>query len=262
VAAKKNKPASNTKHEGRSYADRDLKLLWGRAAARCSKCRCDLVAPATTADRAAIVGEIAHIVANSDTGPRPDPTFPKELRNKYENLILLCPNDHTPVDKQDSSFTVEDLRQWKADHERWVTERTREAVPGVGFAELEIVTKALVGAGRTSSSDFKLLDPAHKMAHNGLTDRVKFQLTLGLSKAREVEDFVMDMGKIDVHFPERLKAGFVQEYERYVASKVMGDALYEALASFASGGQHDFALQAAGRVVLAYLFEKCEVFER
>ena len=54
----------------------------------------------------------------------------------------------------------------------------------------------------------------------------------------------------------------MQEYERYVASKVMGDALYEALASFASGGQHDFALQAAGRVVLAYLFEKCEVFER
>jgi len=213
-------------------------------------------------DRAAIVGEIAHIVANSDTGPRADPTFPKDQRNKYENLILLCPNDHTPVDKQDSTFTVQDLRSWKNEHERWVFDRTRDAVPGVGFAELEIVTKALVGAGKKSSVDFKLLDPTHKMARNALTDRVKFQLTLVLSKAREVEEFVVDMGKLDAQFPERLKAGFVQEYERQVAAKVTGDALYEALATFASGGQHDFALQAAGRVVLAYLFEKCEVFER
>ena len=38
--------AKNTtgKSNKASFHDRDLKLLWGYAAARCSRCRCDLIA--------------------------------------------------------------------------------------------------------------------------------------------------------------------------------------------------------------------------
>lgn len=247
---------------GRSYADRDLKLLWGLAAGRCSKCRCVVVADATEADPHAIIGEIAHIVAHGDKGPRADPTLAKADRDKYENLILLCPNDHTLVDKQDSTYKADDLRSWKRDHELWVFERLREEVPDVGFAELEVVTAALVNVSVTPSADFSLLNPAEKMLRNGITDRVKFELTLGLSKASEVEGFVVHVGKMDPDFPERLKGGFVAEYRRQRAAGVEGDALFAALASFSAAGRGEFRYLAAGRVVLAYLFEKCEVFER
>lgn len=246
----------------RSYADRDLKLLWGLAAGRCSKCRCVVVAEATEADPCAILGEIAHIVAHGDSGPRADPGFPKAGRDRYENLILLCPNDHTLVDKQDSTFRTDDLRAWKRDHERWVVERLREEAPGVGFAELQVVTTALVHAAIAPTSDFTVLDPAEKMLRNGLTDRVRFDLNIGLSKAPEVESFVMHIAKMDADFPERLKAGFLDEYRRQRARGVEGDALFTALASFSSAGHEEFRYLAAGRIVLAYLFEKCEVFER
>lgn len=256
------KPTIPTNTGRRSYADRDLKLLWGLAAGRCSKCRCTVVAEATVADPRAIIGEIAHIVAVGNAGPRADPTLPRTDSNKYENLILLCPNDHTVVDKQESTHTTDDLRAWKRDHERWVCDRLREEVPGVGFAELEVVTAALVNATNEPSADFSVLDPAEKMIRNGLTDRVKFELTLGLSKASEVEGFVVHVEKMNPDFPERLKGRFVEEYRRQRAAGVEGDALFAALASFASTGRSEFRYLAAGRVVLAYLFEKCEVFER
>ncbi len=96
----------------------------GLAAARCAfpspNCRVQCVSEGTELDRAAIFGKIAHIVAHSDIGPRADPTYPKELRDKYENLILLCGNHHNIVDYQHNTYTINDLRSWKSDHERWV----------------------------------------------------------------------------------------------------------------------------------------------
>ena len=260
--ADKKQPASSSQATSRSIASLDVALLWGRARAMCSQCRDELILDAIGSERPAVIGEMAHIVGHSDKGPRPDPSFPKEQRNKYENLILLCRNHHAAIDKQDSIHSVEDLRTMKADHERWVSDQTRSAVPGVGFAELDVVTKALVGAGMQEGAGLHLLEISQKVSRNGLTDQVRWELSLLISKAREVEDFVVGMGKLDSAFPERLKAGFVREYERLVADGVSGDALFEAMSAFASAGHRAFRLQAAGRIVLAYLFEKCEVFER
>jgi len=164
------------------------------------------------------------------------------------------------VDKQGSTYAAEELRRWKGEHEQWVRDRLREEVPEVGFAELEVVVAALVSGTTSASADFCLLDPGEKMRRNGLTEDVWFELTLGLSKAREVEDFVAHVAMRDAGFPERLKSGFVEEYRRQRADGIDGDALFYGVRDFA--GRHpELRRQAAGLAVLAYLFEKCEVFE-
>lgn len=253
-----------TKKHSRSYADRDLKLLWGLAAAHCARCRRPVVAAATPADKTAVLGEVAHIVAHASAAaaPRADTTFPDDERDRYENLILLCPTCHTEIDKQHATYTIAHLRTVKADHESWVRDRLREAVPSVGFVELEFVAKAIANAPQPQPTDLVLIDPAAKMEKNGLTDRVRFELSLGLSKAYEVDRCVVHLGALDPNFPNALKTGFVQEYTALRAGGVQGDALFEALRIFASNGHHEFKLQAAGLAVLTYLFEKCEVFER
>lgn len=245
-----------------SFKDRDLKLLWGYAAGRCSRCHCEVIASATKADAAAVVGQNAHIRSYKKAGPRYDQSYPSEKLHRYENLILLCPNHHSPTDQQWRSYSAQELEKWKAEHEQWVRDRLQASVPGVGFAQLEVVSNALLGAGIVPSGNFTLLDPASKMARNSLTDRVRFDLTLGLSKQHEVEDFVIHVAARDPTFAERLKAGFFAEYERQKKAGLTGDALFFALAQFASAGRQDFQYQAAGRIVLAYLFEKCEVFEK
>lgn len=247
----------------RNYQDKDIKLLWGLAAARCGypDCRLELVLQATERDNAAVIGKIAHIVAHSNSGPRADTNYSKDLRDRYENLILLCPTHHDMVDGHSDTYTVQDLRQWKLDHEAWVRGSLAREMPAVGFAELEITTKAILSAPSEPVTAFTITDPTQKMIRNQLTDNIRFHLTMGLGKAREVEKFVEHIASMDWQFPERLKAGFVAEYSRRWSEGLEGDALFEALREFASAGSQDFRKQAAGLAVLAYLFEKCEVFQ-
>jgi len=107
---------------------RTAKMLWGRAAGRCSmpQCRRPLVIDSTETDNEALIGEMCHMVAESEDGPRGQSPLTPEERDQYGNLILLCRNHHGEIDGQPATFPVERLEAIKADHERWV----RDALPG------------------------------------------------------------------------------------------------------------------------------------
>jgi len=96
----------------------DAKILWGRSGSRCAfpDCRKDLVFGAG----AGIIGEMAHIIATRADGPRGDLTLAQSQRDSYTNLILLCPEHHTLIDKDERTWTVEKLRELKRSHEEWV----------------------------------------------------------------------------------------------------------------------------------------------
>jgi len=248
----------------RSYRQVDLKLLFGLSAGYCAfpGCPTRCIAPATQEDDAAIFGNVAHIVAHRDRGPRGDPNFPEVLRDRYDNLILLCANHHAVVDAQDSTYTSQELTSWKAGLEARVLKLYEREMPNVGFAELQIVCDAILETPAPEAIDFTPVDPREKMNRNSLTDRSHFLLTLGLGKAKEVQQFMDGIATHSHGFPERLKAGFTREYNRLLEQGQRGDDLFDLLTEFASGGALDFRQRAAGLAVLAYLFEKCEVFER
>ena len=68
--------------------EKDIKMLWGRAAGRCSYPQCQIECIAFVSDTPFIIGEMAHIVAKAPSGPRGIPSCGD---NTYDNLILLCP---------------------------------------------------------------------------------------------------------------------------------------------------------------------------
>ena len=98
---------------------KDVKILWGRAANRCSFPGCRIELSPEGGDYT--VGEIAHIVAESYEGPRGNDELLFEKRNDYLNLILLCPTHHTIIDNDLSAWTVERLKEIKQTHEQWVS---------------------------------------------------------------------------------------------------------------------------------------------
>lgn len=253
-----------SKAEPRKYPLPDVKMLYGLAAGRCAfpTCRKEVVLDSDPVDGRKQIGKIAHIIGHSDSGPRGDATYPRHKLDTYENWVLLCPTCHDTSDALTTANDVKTLRSLKADHEQWVSQKLTVAIPGVGFAELEIVTKVIAQNSPSENRDLTLTPPVAKILKNGLTGNSQLLITLGLSKAREVGDFVEHMAQVDSDFPERLKAGFVAEYDRLKAEGVVGDLLFESLRAFAGGSSQNFSRQAAGLVVLSYLFERCEIFEK
>jgi hypothetical protein len=100
---------------------KDIKKLWGLAAGRCSKPGCEqqCILFLDAADPT-VVGEMAHIIAQSPEGPRGEDSAGEDV---YENLILLCPTHHREIDKAPAGFfTAEVLQEWKRKHEQRVTD--------------------------------------------------------------------------------------------------------------------------------------------
>jgi hypothetical protein len=100
------------------------------------------------------------------------------------------------------------------------------------------------------------------MQHNGLTAVVATNFQIGQLRFHDVERFINDQAGWDVDYGERLKAGFVDQYNALWDRGLRGDLLYIALAEWAGGGPRaSLERRAAGAAILSYLFHICDVFE-
>lgn len=63
------------------------------------------------------LGEVAHIHAASDGGPRADTSLSQEERREAKNLILLCRNCHREIDSKVEQYPAETLIMIKERHE-------------------------------------------------------------------------------------------------------------------------------------------------
>lgn len=77
------------------------------------------------------IAEMAHICAAADNGPRVNSTLTKSQRAAYENLLLLCANCHTKVDKDPAGYPDSLMLEWKRRH----AERASAAFGMVEYGE-------------------------------------------------------------------------------------------------------------------------------
>jgi hypothetical protein len=64
------------------------------------------------------IEEIAHIIGKKEKAARGKSELTSTERDEFENLILLCPNCHTKIDKSPKLFPVKVIKQWKENHEQ------------------------------------------------------------------------------------------------------------------------------------------------
>ncbi len=112
-----------------SISQRDIKLLWARAAGRCSfpDCRMKLTQDKNLASDSFPLGVQAHIVGESEDAARGKSPLTVDERNSYFNLALLCPTHHTIIDNDPEDYPVEKLHIIKAQHELWVEQTLSES---------------------------------------------------------------------------------------------------------------------------------------
>lgn len=107
-----------------------------RAALICSNpdCRRQTVAPSGSDDETfTYLGKAAHISAAAAGGPRYDSEMSPQERSSISNAIFLCSSCADLIDRNEGKdFPVTVLRQWKVDHEQWVTSNLNKRHGGVG----------------------------------------------------------------------------------------------------------------------------------
>ncbi len=81
-----------------------------------------------------ITGEVCHIRARNQRGPRFDSAQTEGERHSFDNLILLCRHHHKIIDSEPEIYTVEALQEMKAIHES-VAGRPEQAEDGF-FAKI------------------------------------------------------------------------------------------------------------------------------
>ncbi|MGO9572657.1 MAG: HNH endonuclease [Desulfomonilaceae bacterium] len=240
-------------------------LLAFRSGDRCAFTGCELALTVDSeiGDEPAVTGEAAHIAGERPDASRYDPTMTDEERNHYNNLIYLCGDHHTRIDRQKKAFTVARLLKIKADHESKVREAMNVAFAQVGFPELARATAwiARIPSGQPSD-DFSIVPPNEKIRKNELSSCSQVTIRMGLGVVGEVRAFVERESVVDADFPERLKAGFLEQYYRLRKGGHKGDVLFDLMCKFAQQGMKDQSERSAGLAVLIYLFECCEVFEK
>jgi hypothetical protein len=240
-------------------------LLAFRSGDRCAfpGCPRQLTVDAPAGGEPVVLGEAAHIAGEQANAARFDASMTAEQRNHYSNLIYLCGDHHTQIDKQHPHFPADALHRIKAEHEAKVREGLNAAFAQIGFPELQLAT-AWVNRYQpdADSADLSLLAPEDKIRRNDLTNGSRVTITMGLSVARLVGDFVQNEALIDPDYPERLKAGFLEDYFRLRRAGHRADVLFDLMCEFSQRGLKGQSQRSAGLAVLVYLFEKCDVFEK
>jgi nucleoside phosphorylase len=99
----------------RTPSDRTIKRLFAASGGVCAfpECTTRLV----DEQSGALLGEMCHIHAASEGGPRYDSTQSDVERNEESNLIILCPTHHSLIDQSSSMYPASALYSMKARHE-------------------------------------------------------------------------------------------------------------------------------------------------
>ena len=208
------------------------------------------------------VGEAAHIRGEKPKAPRYDAAMTDAARDHVDNLLYLCTDDHTIIDKVPADWPTEKLTSIKTKHEMEVRQAMELAFADVAFPELQNAVAWVSNQSPATNGSFDLTAPNEKIKKNALSNGVRHIIAAGLMSRDTVAAYVEAETQLDADFPERLRAGFLEEYFKHRKVGHKGDELFELMCAFAQRGLRTQADRTAGIAVLVYLFEICDVFEK
>lgn len=194
-----------------------IKMIWGKAAARCSICREILIEGKNeNSSHLITIGEIAHIVAEKNDGPRGKSNLTPMERDDVENLLLLCQKHHTIVDNDTNLYTVEKLKEIKNIHELWVDNKLNTSPSW----EAKIEQAYYLNIPRLSILSSDLNEEANK--YN--LEKIDTLSNLGMDLFYLMENFKSTINKIDlksiplneaISYPDDIIGCYVSFTERF-----------------------------------------------
>ena len=128
-----------------NFSQKVINNLRNRVANRCSNpdCRIPTTAPKGS-NQVTSIGVAAHICAASSGGPRYDESMTSQERKSIDNAIWLCNNCSTLIDKNEASYSVAILKEWKKIADNTAYKELGKKLPDSNDA-IDILSIALSG---------------------------------------------------------------------------------------------------------------------
>jgi hypothetical protein len=115
------------------------------------------------------IAEIAHIIAAGGKGPRADAMVTQADKRSYDNLILLCANCHTTVDKSPEDFPDNVIRDWKREH----VDRIKSLFGAIEYPDRVSARKAIEPALAENRAVFDQYGPNNDYRHDPESELAK-----------------------------------------------------------------------------------------
>ena len=209
-----------------SISERSRKILWVKAAGRCSLCRLQVAGEQADSDDPSVFGEEAHIVARSPGGPRAR-KYDGDI-DGYDNLMLLCSRCHKQVDDQVNAYPEERLLKIKREHEAWAARLGQEPGPGP--------TRLMPDPAHPVPKMLKLMSSGTEFWHY-FDGCISFRPSWPVGLSDEHEDLVAEFLQGLEDWMD-IASGHSSYAEKREASKVMGHYISElAKAGFLLGAR-------------------------
>jgi len=232
----------------------------------CGKPGCENNLNIRTAATGAIttVGEMAHIIAAQDNGPRGDPEFPEDQRERYDNLILLCLACHGEVDnpRNFALYTKQAVSEWKQrlrTRRQEAIARTREE-PAIG--ELAQLLNELATAEPEFLDSFDRVALGRKIEVNGLSPPVAATISRNIVHVPMVSKQILMVERFRPNYGEMIRVRMSAEWLAISDRGLGGDAAYAHLKDALMFNQGRVGAEGIIDIVLAYFFELCTVLHR
>lgn len=240
-------------------SESEQKKLHTKSGNVCAICKEVLVSPQR--DGAACIGENAHIYGENPGSARYDSSKDDTFVNSEANLIFLCCNCHKRIDTEVSDFPADKLMRIKANHEAEVVRKLTQASMTYSCADLETLVKFLIlpTTSRNSSISYSVLKIDSKIRKNDL-DEIKDYITIGLTNNKTIDDYLNKHP--DSSYSDRLNCAMSEKYRELKSQGISSVDIFYELWDFASGYSDEYNMKAAGLGIVAFFFEKCEVFEK
>jgi HNH endonuclease len=189
------------------------KELWGKSGNKCAICKRELVIDSDNIGKRSIIGEECHIISDKKKGPRYQENIPRNKIDSYENLILLCNNDHKKIDDKPDVYTIERLYRIKLDHENLISNQLHNNQHSIKIRRLKENIPKYLPRLVTGKDVLNILRNSfgYSFDHDELNNQKEVDAISNFFKAIEYFEFIESESDI-IHFEFSLKE-YIAEIE-------------------------------------------------
>lgn len=228
------------------------KLSWMKSDGKCCICK-DIIG---RYEDEGFIGEFAHIEDLQQATKRYNPNKLVDELNDESNIMILCPNCHTEIDKHSEKYSTEMLKEIKKEYENNIKIAIEYSNPNL-YANFSKICKELSEKCNNTGiiEKYESIKVEEKINKNSLYE-VKDQIDMCMRYIPIFKDFLQTISQSE---KTELRHNIISLYRQELCKDISNVERFTNLIRSVVG--NDFSNVIPAGIIICNYFEECDVFE-